>query len=146
MAGALKSIIDILVKIFSFLPGGGFLGGLFSLFGFGKASVPVAGAQAGGVFSQPALRVIAEREPEVVGSPNVIVRAFSATLQANGGLAVAGAGGGPGGTINGPLVSITAFDPNGLRKTVEEEVIPMITDALRQNRLQARTKFRSGLS
>jgi hypothetical protein len=38
--------------------------------------VEFRGAQAGGLFSRPSVRVIAEHEPEVVGSPNAIVRAF----------------------------------------------------------------------
>ncbi len=41
----------------------------------------VKGAQAGGLFSRPSLRVIAEHEPEVVGSPNAIVRAFRDAME-----------------------------------------------------------------
>jgi hypothetical protein len=41
----------------------------------------VRGAANGGLFSRPTFRVIAEREPEVAGSPNAIVRAFTEALQ-----------------------------------------------------------------
>ena len=55
----------------------------------------IPGAAAGGLFSQPTFRVIAEREPEIVGSPNVIVDALTQALKnaGAGGAASAGASG-----------------------------------------------------
>jgi len=45
------------------------------------------GAAAGGLFTRPTFRVLAEREPEIVGSPNVISDAIATALrQAGGGL------------------------------------------------------------
>jgi hypothetical protein len=41
----------------------------------------VRGSAAGGLFAKPTFRVIAEREPEIVGSPNVIVEALAAALR-----------------------------------------------------------------
>ena len=54
--------------------------------------LPMPGAAAGGLFSRPSVRVIAEREPEVVGSPNAIVDAFAAALRQTGAAAIGGAG------------------------------------------------------
>lgn len=53
----------------------------------------VRGAQAGGIFSRPAFRVIAEHEPEIVGSPNAIVSALEQAMRR---LSFAGGGGGRG--------------------------------------------------
>ena len=45
------------------------------------ADIEVRGAAAGGLFSKPTLRVVAERQPEVVGSPNLIVESFARALE-----------------------------------------------------------------
>ena len=67
----------------------------------------------------------------------MIVQAFSAAMRANGGLAAAGAAG----SVTNITFNITAFDPNGFQTTIEEKAIPIITDALRLNLGQARTKI-----
>ena len=41
----------------------------------------VPGAAAGGLFTRPSFRVVAERSPEVVGSPNAIVDALAAAMR-----------------------------------------------------------------
>ena len=51
------------------------------------------GAAAGGLFTKPAFRVVAERGPEIVGSPEPLVDAFLKALDKHGGSTVGGGGG-----------------------------------------------------
>lgn len=56
--------------------------------------VTVRGAAAGGLFTRPTFRVFAEREPEVAGSPNMIVTSFLTALKAAGFTRIPGENGG----------------------------------------------------
>ncbi len=58
---------------------GGITGGFY-----GQEDIEVPGAAAGGLFAKPTFRVIAEREPEVTGSPNVIVKALATAMRETG--------------------------------------------------------------
>jgi hypothetical protein len=99
------------------------------------------GAAAGGLFTRPTFRVIAEREPEIVGSPNVIVNALTQALRDAG----TGAGGG-GGMVNSFTFNITALDGSDLRRKVEDDVLPIIIEAWEVNRNRVLTKTRHALA
>lgn len=59
----------------------------------GLQGIEIPGAAAGGLFSQPTFRIVAESQPEIVGTPNVIVDALAQAM-ARSGFAAAGSGGG----------------------------------------------------
>jgi hypothetical protein len=98
--------------------------GGFRLFG-GGGEVDVGGAQHGGLFSRPALRVVAEAGPEIVGSPDALVNALAEAMARTG----LGAGGGS--------VTFNVHTPIGtidtIRQLVYEEIGPLFNDYLANN-------------
>lgn len=105
----------------------------------GDRPTDVPGAAAGGLFTSPAFRVVAEQEPEIVGSPSVIVQALSAAIKDSG------MGGGNGGgsavfNLSTPLATVDT-----IRQMFYEELGPVMLDWLNDNRSGSRTKMQRAL-
>lgn len=72
----------------------------------------IEGAASGGLYSDPTMRVIAERGPEIVGAPNAIVDALAAAMQSVGGF-------GSGGSSDGqPMIVQVMLDGRVLTEQV----------------------------
>jgi hypothetical protein len=98
------------------------------------------GADAGGVFSKPAMRVIAERSPEIVGQPNTIVSALAQAMERSDFNGKARSGGDVHFHLTTPIATVDT-----VRQMVYQEIGPVLIDWLNNNKSGARTKMRIAL-
>ena len=113
----------------------------------GEMSVP--GAAAGGLFSTPSMRVIAEREPEIVGSPNVIVDALTQAMRRAG---LSGGGATPEPHAGPIALSVSlqmdvngVLDSGGLEQLAQRQIFPALVRAVEDSVAGLRTDLRDAL-
>lgn len=96
------------------------------------------GAASGGVYSKPAMRVIAERSPEIVGDSNTIVSALAQAMQRVGFAGKAGGGGDVHFHVETPIATIDT-----VRQMVYAELGPLFLDWLDNNKNGSRTRMQT---
>jgi hypothetical protein len=101
----------------------------------GEITVP--GAAAGGLFSTPTFRVVGEKEPEVVGSPSVIVQAFAEALRQVGGAQQGGGSNTVQFNLTTPLATVDT-----VRQMFYEEIGPIFLEWLNDNRGGSQTQVK----
>lgn len=82
--------------------------------------ITVQGAAGGGLYQAPTFRILAEKEPELVGSPNMMVAALSQAMRQNGGF-----GGDSGGimVVLKELARTIRDLPNDMRRSLRDAVL-----------------------
>jgi hypothetical protein len=100
----------------------------------------IYGAAGGGIYSKPAMRVIAERSPEIVGDSNTIVSALAAAMQRVGFGGKAGSGGGVVFNLTTPIATVDT-----VRQMVYSEIGPIFLDWLEGNKNGGRTRMQLAL-
>jgi len=100
----------------------------------------IYGAAGGGVYTKPAMRVIAERSPEIVGDANTIVSALAQAMQRVGFGTKAGAGGGVTFNLTTPIATVDT-----IRQMVYDEIGPIFIDWIEGNKSGGRTRMQLAL-
>ena len=98
------------------------------------------GSASGGIYSKPAMRVIAERSPEIVGDSNTIVSALAQAMQRVGFGDKAGSGGGVTFNLTTPLATVDT-----VRQMVYSEIGPLFLDWIEGNKGGGRTRMQLAL-
>lgn len=138
-----QSIIDANALIPDIRIGVGYdVEGFPELQGMQDQEIAVKGAQEGVYSSKPTLRVFGEGgEPELGGPVDFMAKVLK-LAQGRGDTGTAATVGGDALTLN---ITLTTLDAADMKTKVEREVIPMIVEAVQQNRRSARTKLSAAL-